>query len=111
VRYIAGKSSVKSSFLQYSWLFQDTSAYIPYAVIGIFIVLVATFTSVYLLKMDSEVAETIYTTEKSDPRQTAINLAASDLARCLNYAGMEALEWQGEHPVIRSGRFSGWEVL
>jgi hypothetical protein len=52
------------------------------------------------MKMDSEVAETIYTTEKSDPRQTAVNLAASDLARCLNYAGMEALEWQGEHPVI-----------
>ena len=42
--------------------------------------------------MDSEVAETIYTTEKSDPRQVAINLAASDLSRCLNYAGMEALE-------------------
>ncbi len=94
------KRPVKSSFLKYSRLFQDTSAYIPYAVIGIFIVLIATFTSVFLLKMDSEVAETIYTTEKSDPRQTAINLAASDLARCLNYAGMEALEWQGEHPVI-----------
>jgi hypothetical protein len=50
--------------------------------------------------MDSEVAEAIYTTERSDPRQTAVNLAASDLARCLNYAGMEALEWQGENPVI-----------
>lgn len=79
---------------------RNSEAYIPYSVIGIFIVLAATFTSVYLLKMDSEVAETIYTTEKSDPRQTTINLAASDLARCLNYAGMEALEWQGEHPVI-----------
>ena len=78
----------------------NSDAYIPYSVIGIFIVLAATFTSVYLLKMDSEVAETIYTTEKSDPRQTAINVAASDLARCLNYAGMEALEWQGENPVI-----------
>jgi hypothetical protein len=100
VRDIAGKQPVKHSFFKYFRLFQDTSAYIPYAVIGIFIVLTATFTSVYLLKMDSEVAETIYTTEKSDPRQTAVNLAASDLARCLNYAGMEALEWQGEHPVI-----------
>ena len=79
---------------------RNTDAYIPYSVIGIFIVLAATFTSVYLLKMDSEVAETIYTTEKSDPRQTAIDLAASDLARCLNYAGMEALEWHGENPVI-----------
>jgi len=92
---MAGKQSIKCSCF-----FQDTSAYIPYAIIGIFIVLAATFTSVYLLKMDSEVAETIYTTEKSDSRQTAISLAASDLARCLNYAGTEALEWQGEHPVI-----------
>ncbi|KKH47038.1 hypothetical protein [Methanosarcina sp. 1.H.A.2.2] len=98
MRHIAGKQSIKCS--KCSWFFQDTSAYIPYAIIGIFIVLAATFTSVYLLKMDSEVAETIYTTEKSDPRQTAISLAASDLARCLNYAGTEALEWQGEHPVI-----------
>ncbi|WP_440945435.1 DUF7286 family protein [Methanosarcina sp. T3] len=95
MKHIAGKRSIKCSCF-----FQNTHAYIPYSIIGIFIVLVATFTSVYLLKMDSEVAETIYTTEKSDPRQTAISLAASDLARCLNYAGMEALEWQGEHPVI-----------
>ena len=83
-----------------SYFFGSTAAYIPFAVIGIFIILAATFTSVYLLKMDSEIAETIYTTERRDLRQTAINLAASDLARCLNYAGMEALEWQGEHPVI-----------
>ncbi|AKB73962.1 hypothetical protein MSLAZ_0701 [Methanosarcina lacustris Z-7289] len=95
---MAGKQSIKCS--KSSWFFQDTRAYIPYAVIGIFIVLAATFTSVYLMKMDSEVAETIYTTEKNDPRQTAISLVASDLARCLNYAGTEALEWQGEHPVI-----------
>ncbi|MCQ1536871.1 hypothetical protein FTO70_14565 [Methanosarcina sp. KYL-1] len=91
----------KSSGEEFSSFIGNTSAYIPYAVIGIFIVLAATFTSAFLVNMDSEVAETIYTTEKSDPRQTAVNLAASDLARCLNYAGMEALEWQGEHPVIQ----------
>lgn len=95
----AGSTAEKLSD-EFPSFIEDTCAYIPYAVIGIFIILAATFTSVYLLKIDSEVAETIYTTENSDPRQTAINLAASDLARCLNYAGMEALEWQGEHPVI-----------
>ena len=84
----------------FSYFIQDTCAYIPYAVIGIFILLAATFTSVYLLKIDSEVAETIYTTENNNPKESAINLASLDLARCLNYAGMEALEWQGEHPVI-----------
>jgi hypothetical protein len=93
-KYTAEGSSEKISFIQ------NTDAYIPFAVIGIFIVLAATFASVYLLKMDSEVAETIYTTEKSNPKKTAVNLATSDLARCLNYAGMQALEWQGEHPVI-----------
>ncbi len=94
-------SEKKGSDRKSSSIFQNTDAYIPFAVIGIFIVLAATFTSVYLVKMDSEIAETIYTTEKSDPRQTSVNLAAADLARCLNYAGMEALEWQGEHPVIQ----------
>jgi|GEM_PF-379327 len=84
----------------FSYFIEDSCAYIPYAVIGIFILLAATFTSAYLLKIDSKVAETIYTTEDNDPRQDAINLASFDLARCLNYAGMEALEWQGEHPVI-----------
>jgi len=84
----------------FSFFIEDTCAYIPYAVIGIFILLVSTFTSVYLLKIDSEVAETIYTTENVNPEKSAINLASFDLARCLNYAGMEALEWQGEHPVI-----------
>jgi hypothetical protein len=33
-------------------------------------------------------------------RQTAVNFEVSDLARCPNYSGMEALEWQGENPVI-----------
>ncbi|WP_440956486.1 DUF7286 family protein [Methanosarcina sp. Mfa9] len=96
-----GASKKRVSDRKSSSIFQNTEAYIPFAVIGIFIVLAATFTSVYLVKMDSEIAETIYTTEKNDPRQTSVKLAAADLARCLNYAGIEALEWQGEHPVIQ----------
>ncbi|MDD3043802.1 MAG: hypothetical protein PHW56_12885, partial [Methanosarcinaceae archaeon] len=94
----SGKSASSSPGRSF---FRNSDAYIPYTVIGIFILLAATFASAYLLKMDCEIAETIYTTEKRDPRQTAVNLAAADLARCLNYAGMEALEWQGEHPVIQ----------
>jgi hypothetical protein len=76
-------------FDEFSFFIEDTCAYIPYAVIGIFILLASTFTSVYLLKIDCEVAETIYTTENSDPEKSAVNLASFDLARCLNYAGMK----------------------
>jgi hypothetical protein len=71
---MAGKLSYEFSFFV-----EDTCGYIPYAVIGIFILLAATFTSVYLLKIDSEVAETIYTTENNDPRESAINLPLSTL--------------------------------
>ena len=82
-------------------LLKNTDAYIPFAVIGIFIVLGATLTSVYFVKMDYEIAQTIYDTDLTNPKQTATNLAAADLSRCLNYAGMEALKWQGEHPIIQ----------
>jgi hypothetical protein len=80
---------------------QDTRAYIPFAVIGIFILLFAVITSIYLTKTDYALAEVIHNTDTTDMEKTAVEFASSDLARCLNYAGMEALAWQGEHPVIK----------
>ncbi len=80
---------------------QDTRAYIPFAVIGMFILLFAVIASVYIAKTDYELAEVIYTTDTTDMERAALEFASADLARCLNYAGMEALVWQGEHPVIK----------
>ena len=80
---------------------QDTEAYIPFAVIGIFIVLVSIMASFYLTKMDYDIAETIYDTSYTNMEKTSLDLASADLARCLNYAGMQALKWQGEHPIIK----------
>ncbi|MBP1908816.1 DUF7286 family protein [Methanolobus bombayensis] len=80
---------------------QDTRAYIPFAVIGIFILLFAVMASIYLTKTDYALAEVIHNTDTRDMEKTAVEFASSDLARCLNYAGMEALAWQGKHPVIK----------
>jgi hypothetical protein len=80
---------------------QDTRAYIPFAVIGIFILLFAVIASICLTKTDYALAEVIHNTDTTDMEKTAVEFASSDLARCLNYAGMEALAWQGEHPVIK----------
>jgi len=80
---------------------QDTRAYIPFAVIGMFILLFAVIASAYIAKTDYELAEIIYTTDTTDMEKNAIEFASADLARCLNYAGMEALAWQGEHPIIK----------
>jgi len=66
-----------------------------------FILLFAVIVSVYIAKTDYELAEIIYTTDTTNMEETAVDFASADLARCLNYAGMEALAWQGEHPVIK----------
>ncbi|WP_340818818.1 hypothetical protein [Methanolobus sp. WCC4] len=92
---IIGTLNKKRSFCQ------DTRAYIPFAVIGVFVLLFAVISSVYIAKTDYELAEVIYTTDTTNMEENAIEFASADLARCLNYAGMEALAWQGEHPVIK----------
>ncbi len=81
-------------------IIRDSAAYVPFSVIGIFIVLGAALTSAYFLQADYQIAQTIYNTERTDPQNTALGLAATDLSRCLNYAGMEALQWKGQHPII-----------
>ncbi|AKB86088.1 hypothetical protein [Methanococcoides methylutens] len=88
-------------------LVSSNDAYIPFSVIGIFVILGAVLTSAYFLQMDYEIAQTIYTTEKTDPEKVAIGFASADLSRCLNYAGMEALKWKGEHPIIQPVNASG----
>ncbi|WP_244625069.1 DUF7286 family protein [Methanococcoides vulcani] len=88
-------------------LARNTDAYIPFSVIGIFVILGAVLTSAYFLQTDYDIAQTIYTTEKTDPEKVAIGFASADLSRCLNYAGMEALKWKGEHPIIQPVNSSG----
>lgn len=83
-------------------LMENDSAYVPFSVIGVFILLFAIFSSFSLMKMDHDIAETIYRTDGICMEKAAEDIAAADLARCLNYAGMQALKWRGENPVIRS---------
>lgn len=82
-------------------LITDTDAYVPFALIGIFILLFSLLTAADLARMDYQLAEIVYSGDVSDPRHDILDMACADISRCLNYAGMEALEWQGEHPVIQ----------
>ncbi|TGC10570.1 hypothetical protein [Methanolobus halotolerans] len=93
---VPGAGRVTGSF------FKDTRAYVPFAVIGVFILLCSTFVSFYMAKTDYGIAETIFENDVNNMEMKAADMAAADLSRCLNYAGMEALQWQGEHPVIKS---------
>lgn len=82
-------------------LITDTAAYVPFALIGIFILLLSLMLAFDLTRMDYQLAEIVYSSDVSDPQHDILDMACADISRCLNYAGMEALEWRGEHPVIQ----------
>ncbi len=81
--------------------FKNDHGYVPFTIIGIALVLVATLTSAYFFYTDHEIAMTIHTGQKSDPEKYVTACAALDLSRALNYAGIEAMYWQGKNPVIK----------
>jgi hypothetical protein len=71
-------------------LITDTDAYVPFALIGIFILLFSLLTAADLARMDYQLAEIVYSGDVSDPRHDILDMACADISRCLNYAGMEA---------------------
>jgi hypothetical protein len=85
----------KSSFLH------NDSARVPFAVIGIFLVILSTIVSLNLTRMDIKMAKTMSSGLEISAPDKALSYAQADLARALNYAGMEALKKLGETPVIK----------
>jgi hypothetical protein len=90
----------KSSFLH------NDSARVPFAVIGIFLVILSTIVSLNLTRIDIKMAKTMSPgTEITAPDQV-LSYAQADLARALNYAAMEALKKLGETPVLKPNNTS-----
>ncbi|VVB86154.1 Uncharacterised protein [uncultured archaeon] len=82
-------------------LMDDTSAKVPLAVIGVFLLLISVITSINLLRMDVSMAKAISSPGEVSAPDTALLYAKADLARAINYAGMDALKQLGETPVIK----------
>lgn len=81
-------------------LWQDDSAKVPFAVIGIFLLLVSVIASINLVRMDVRMAKAMSSPGEISAPDTALLYAKADLARAINYAGMDALKQLGETPVI-----------
>jgi len=77
---------------------ENESARVPLAVIGILFIFISTAVSINITKMDGEMASAAG--NDVDTADTALRYAQADLARVINYAGMEALKQMGETPVI-----------
>ncbi|HUV82353.1 MAG TPA: hypothetical protein VMW53_04665, partial [archaeon] len=79
---------------------ENESARVPLAVIGILFIFISTAVSINITKMDGEMASAVAAGNDVDTADTALRYAQADLARVVNYAGMGALKQMGETPVI-----------
>ncbi|KAF5419445.1 MAG: hypothetical protein C5S45_06505 [Candidatus Methanocomedens sp.] len=81
-------------------LWKNEDARVPLALIGVLFVLISTATSLHLSQMDARMASSMTKDTDINAADTALLYARADLARIVNYAGMEALKQMGETPVI-----------
>jgi hypothetical protein len=81
-------------------LWDNDDARVPLALIGVLFVLISAGASLKLSQMDARMASSITTDTDISAPDTALLYARADLARIVNYAGMEALKQMGETPVI-----------
>ncbi len=80
---------------------EDETARVPFAVIGVFLILISTMVSINLMRQDVRMAKTMSSSLEVTSGDEAMQFARADLARAMNYAGMEALKQIGETPVIK----------
>jgi len=79
---------------------KDDNARIPFAVIGIFLLLGSSFTTVYVAKLEQDKSFEITSTIDFNGVENLIHFAEADIATAINLAGTKALKSLGEEPVI-----------
>jgi len=81
-------------------LLKDDLARVSFAVIGIFLILGSSVTSVYISMYDKQRNERNTWNTDQNHVETLLAKARVDLAQVLNTAGVNALQYIGNHPVI-----------
>ena len=78
----------------------DDHARIPFSVIGVFLILGSSFTTVYVSQLEQETAFEVASTLDFNEVENLIRYAEADIATALNIAGMKGLKEIGKNPVI-----------
>jgi hypothetical protein len=81
-------------------LFNNNSAKMPLTILGILMVIMTIAFTTHIEKMDREMAEALSEGNTVNTVDTAYKYACADLARIINYAGMDTMKQMGETPVI-----------
>lgn len=82
--------------------FKDDHARIPFSVIGIFLILGSSFTSVYVTKLESDKTEELASTIDFNEIDNLIRFAEADMSTALNIAGLKGIKVLGEKPIINA---------
>ena len=80
--------------------FENENARVPFAVIGIFMIFISIAVSINLTRLDVKMGKTMSSNLEVAAGDRALQYAKADIARAINYAGMDALKTLGETPVI-----------
>jgi hypothetical protein len=83
-------------------MLKDDSARVPFAVIGVLLILVSTVASTYLMSMQSLGVKNAVEDEREAELNDALACAKADIDSALNYACIFAEEDVGERPIINS---------
>ncbi len=89
-------------------MLENDDARVPFAVIGVLLVIVSTIVTVYLLSMESVSITQGIGDDRERDISRALTLAVADIGTALNYAGLAAEAEVGKSPVVRAGNDSAF---
>ena len=85
-----------------TYFISDERARIPFSIIGVFLILGSSFTSVYVTKLETDKTRELASTIGFNEVENLIRLAEADISTALNIAGLKAIKILGEKPIIEA---------
>jgi len=78
---------------------KDKRGRVPFAVIGIILLMGSTITSTFIVNIENELSKSTYEPLKNKEIDSLLSLMQTDLAIALNYAAIKAMDYVGKNPV------------
>ncbi|KAA0003141.1 MAG: hypothetical protein FE044_01975, partial [Thermoplasmata archaeon] len=87
-------------------IWNDKKARIPFAALGILLLIGSATVSIVITGLENEHAKNVSITMESGEIDKMLSSLKNDLAICLNYAALDAMNYAGKHPVIKPNKKS-----
>jgi|GEM_PF-1592564 len=82
-------------------IWRDISGRVPFSVLGIFLIIGSSITSTIYINLENTVSEETTFSLGAGELSAMLSFMQADLSVALNYAGMNAMDFVGRHPVTK----------